>query len=170
MRHAIFAASAASLLLTGSGAGAADPPAAKCVAAEMRQFDFWVGNWTVTDRGKLAGRNHIERILGGCALLENWSGAQGGAGKSLNFYDSDDSRWHQTWIDASGGALFLSGRFENGAMRMSGERAAAGETPAMRHRITWSPLPDGRVRQLWESTPAGREEWSVQFDGLYVRD
>ena len=94
MRLANFAATAATLLLTASGAGTADPPAAKCVAAEMRQFDFWVGDWTVTDRGKLAGRNHIERILGGCALLENWSGAQGGAGKSLNFYDSDDARWH----------------------------------------------------------------------------
>jgi hypothetical protein len=170
MRHANVAASAATLLLTASGAGMAEPPAARCTAAEMRQFDFWVGEWTVTDRGKLAGHNRIERILGGCALLENWSGAAGGAGKSLNFFDADDARWHQTWVDASGGALFLAGRFENGAMRLEGERPAAGETPATRHRITWTPLSDGRVRQLWESTPAGRESWSVQFDGLYVRE
>jgi hypothetical protein len=171
MRHANIAVSAASLLLTCAGAGrAAEPGTSKCAAAPMHQFDFWIGTWKVTDRGKVAGRNHIEAILGGCALLENWSGAGGGSGKSLNFFDKDDARWHQTWIDASGGALFLAGRFENGAMRMEGERAAAGESPATRHRITWTPLPDGRVRQLWESTPLGKDDWQVQFDGTYVRD
>jgi hypothetical protein len=171
MHHARVALAAASAVFSTAGlVSAAEPPASNCTSAQMRQFDFWVGRWTVIDRGKLAGRNHVEIILGGCALLENWSGAGGGAGKSLNFFDADDARWHQTWIDATGGALFLAGRFENGAMRMEGKRGAAGETPATRHRITWTPLPDGRVRQLWESTPAGREEWSVQFDGLYVRE
>ena len=158
------------MLLVSAGVTAADPPASKCTATEMRQFDFWIGAWNVTDRGKQAGHNRIERILDGCALLENWTGAEGGAGKSLNFFDAEDSRWHQTWIDRSGGALFLSGRFENGSMRLEGERAASGETPATRHRITWTPLPGGRVRQLWESSPLGREEWTVQFDGLYVRE
>jgi hypothetical protein len=164
-------ATAASLLLLATfGVTAADPPPAQCAAPEMRQFDFWIGAWKVADRGKHAGHNRIELILNGCALLENWTGAAGGMGKSLNFYDSDDRRWHQTWIDGSGGALFLAGRFENGSMRMEGERAASGETPAQRHRITWTPRPDGQVRQLWESAPAGREEWTVQFDGLYTRE
>jgi hypothetical protein len=166
----VQATAASLMLLVSAGVTAADPPSSKCTAAEMRQFDFWVGAWKVTDRGKLAGHNRIELILDGCALLENWTGAEGGAGKSLNFFDTEDRRWHQTWIDRSGGALFLSGRFENGAMRLEGERAASGETPATRHRITWTALPDGRVRQLWESSPAGREEWTVQFDGLYVRE
>lgn len=169
MRHVNVAASAA-MLLTTAAVIVADPPPTKCTAAEMRQFDFWVGNWKVSDRGMHAGHNRIEKILDGCALLENWSGAQGGEGKSLNFFDTDDRRWHQSWIDRSGNALFLSGRFENGSMRMEGERAASRETPAMRHRITWTPQPDGSVRQLWESSPAGKQEWTVQFDGLYVRE
>jgi hypothetical protein len=166
----IQATAASLMLLVSTGVMAADPPSSGCKAAEMRQFDFWIGAWKVTDRGKHAGHNRIELILDGCALLENWNGAEGGAGKSLNFFDTEDRRWHQTWIDRSGGALFLSGRFENGSMRLEGERAASGETPALRHRITWTPLPDGRVRQLWESSPAGREEWTVQFDGLYARE
>jgi hypothetical protein len=169
MRNA-KATAASLLLLTSACVTAADPPPSRCTAAEMRQFDFWVGAWKVTDRGKHAGHNRIELILDGCALFENWTGAAGGAGKSLNFFDKEDRRWHQAWIDASGGALFLSGRFENGSMRLEGERAATGDAPATRHRITWTPLPEGRVRQLWESSPAGREEWAVQFDGLYVRE
>lgn len=148
---------------------AADPKPVPCSSDQHRQFDFWIGKWTVTDRGQVAGENDIQRILGGCALLENWTGAQGSVGKSLNFFDRVDGRWHQTWIDASGGALFLAGKYENGAMRLAGERAATAKSPAVRHRITWTPQPDGKVRQLWESSPVDQEEWTVQFDGLYER-
>ena len=158
----------AALLMGGSQSVSAEkPPKSGCKDGASRQFDFWLGHWRVTEHGKPAGDNRIELLLEGCALLENWTGAEGGAGKSLNFFDRDDGLWHQTWIDRSGGALFLAGKFENGAMRMEGERPATGKQPATRHRITWTPLPGGKVRQLWESTPAGEEQWSTQFDGLY---
>jgi hypothetical protein len=147
---------------------AENPSKSGCQDAASRQFDFWLGHWRVTEKGKPAGDNRIELLLEGCALLENWTSAQGGAGKSLNFFDRDDGLWHQTWIDRSGGALFLAGKFENGAMRMEGKRPASDKQPATRHRITWTPLPGGRVRQLWESTPVGKEQWSTQFDGLYT--
>ena len=156
------------LLASGTQSLSAEEPLGSgCKDGASRQFDFWVGHWRVTEHGKLAGDNRIEPILDGCALLENWTGAKGGAGKSLNFFDREDGLWHQTWIDRSGGALFLAGKFENGAMRLEGERAATSKQPATRHRITWTPLPGGKVRQLWESTPAGKNLWSTQFDGLY---
>ena len=156
------------LLASGTRSMSAEEPLRSgCKDGASRQFDFWVGHWRVTEHGKLAGDNRVEPILDGCALLENWTGAKGGAGKSLNFFDRDDGLWHQTWIDRSGGALFLAGKFGNGAMRMEGERPATGKQPAVRHRITWTPLPGGKVRQLWESAPAGKDEWSTQFDGLY---
>jgi len=170
MKLAISAVLGAALLTCGANACGAEPvPPMPCAAEPMHQFDFWIGTWHVTENGKPAGLNHIERILDGCALLENWTGAGGGAGKSLNFFDRTDGLWHQTWIDRSGGALFLSGKFENGAMRLTGERPATARQPAVRHRITWTALPGGKVRQLWDSTPASKEEWTVQFDGLYEK-
>jgi hypothetical protein len=156
------------VLVSPASSPAQDTPRPAC-AAESRQFDFWIGRWNVSEKGRPAGVNHIERILGGCALMETWSGAQGGAGRSLNFFDRADGRWHQTWIDASGEALFLSGVLSGGAMRLEGERPASGDQPATRHRITWTPLPGGKVRQLWESRGAAGGEWSVLFDGLYER-
>jgi hypothetical protein len=166
MKITICAALGAALLAGGlAPTEAAEKPS--CDAATLRQFDFWIGNWNVTEKGKPAGKNRIERILDGCALLENWTGAGGGEGKSLNFYDRSDGLWHQTWIDRSGGALFLAGKFENGAMRLVGERPATANAAGQRHRITWTPLPGGKVRQLWESAPPSKEEWTVQFDGLY---
>jgi hypothetical protein len=156
------------LLASGTQSMSAEEPLRSgCKDDASRQFDFWVGHWRVTEHGKPAGDNRIEPILDGCALLENWTGAKGGAGKSLNFFDREDGLWHQTWIDRSGGALFLAGKFENGAMRLEGERPATGKQPATRHRITWTPLPGGKVRQLWESTAVGKSLWSAQFDGLY---
>jgi hypothetical protein len=172
MNDKSFAAAGAALFLAATGSlYAAEPPApapAACTMAVQRQFDFWIGEWVVTENGKVAGHSRIERILGGCALLENWSGAAGGAGKSLNFHDREDGKWHQTWIDVRGGALFLSGAFADGSMRLEGERRATDQEPATRHRITWTRLPDGKVRQVWESTAAGAQAWKVLFDGLYA--
>ena len=90
---------------------AAERSPSGCADQRSRQFDFWIGEWRVTENGKLAGHNRIERVLDGCALIENWTGAKGGSGKSLNFFDRGDGLWHQTWIDRSGGALFLNGQF-----------------------------------------------------------
>jgi tetratricopeptide (TPR) repeat protein len=61
-------------------------------ATENRQFDFWIGEWNVeTTAGQPAGTSKVERILNGCALLENWSG--GGDGKSLNIYNANRNVW-----------------------------------------------------------------------------
>jgi hypothetical protein len=134
-----------------------------------RQFDFWLGDWDVRDAsGKLVGRNRITRAHGGCALEEQWSGNGGVTGSSLNAYDAERSRWHQTWVDNTGGLLLLEGGLRDGRMVMTGQAAAtAGSAPASQ-RISWQPLPDGRVRQLWESSADG-SAWSVVFDGYYTR-
>jgi hypothetical protein len=140
-----------------------------CSAVPYRQFDFWLGSWDVTEKGKVAGTNRIESILGGCALHESWHGASGLQGNSINFYDAPRGLWHQTWIDAAGNGLVLEGKFENGAMRLEGKRP--GSTPGATdlHRITWTPLPDGKVRQLWETSSDSGKSWSEAFDGLYAR-
>jgi hypothetical protein len=142
------------------------PPA--CSAPEHRQFDFWVGDWEVeTADGKHAGTNLVETILGGCVIQEHWKGARGMTGSSFNIYDPGDGLWHQTWVDDHGTLLELKGRLEKGAMVLSGETPARGDAKAARQRITWTPLGDGRVRQLWESSEDGGKTWAVAFDGYY---
>ena len=145
---------------------AAPPPG--CPAEVRHQFDFWVGDWNVTVGGKPAGENRIERILDGCALLENWTGAGGMSGKSLNFYDPLREQWHQTWVDDRGGSLGLDGAFAGGSMVLSGTKQdKAGKTTL--NRITWTALPSGQVRQVWETSSDEGKSWTVAFDGLYTR-
>ena len=147
----------------------AKPPA--CAASEYRQFDFWHGDWDVRDAsGKIVGRNRIVPVQGGCALQENWTGAGGVSGTSLNIYDNDRKRWHQTWVDSTGGLLQLDGGIVNGAMVLRGESVST-DAPSKTalQRITWTPQPDGRVRQLWESSTDSGKTWSVVFDGIYSK-
>ncbi len=108
-----------------------------CSAAPYRQFDFWLGSWDVTEKGKMAGTNRIERILGGCALHESWHGAGGLHGNSINYYDAPRGVWHQTWIDERGNGLVLEGEFENGVMRLEGKRpgSAPGATDSAPHHV-----------------------------------
>lgn len=150
--------------------GILSPPAA-CSSPEYRQFDFWVGEWTVTNsKGQFAGENRVVPAQNGCVIQENWTGADGGSGTSVNGYFDGDRRWHQTWVDSRGGRLDLSGGLVGGKMILRGEVPVRGE-PGRRvlHQITWERHPDGRVRQLWQSSPDGGSSWTVVFDGTYAR-
>lgn len=138
------------------------------IPAEARQFDFWVGEWEVTDpEGSLVGRNSITRLFGGRALAERWSGAGGGEGASLSAWDAARGRWHQTWTDSTGSTLLLDGGLVDGAMVLEGD-APGDEEPSrqQRHRITWTPVDHG-VRQLWQVSDDEGATWAVAFDGHY---
>jgi hypothetical protein len=161
------------VLVPGGPAGAADAPKAPvpppCSASEHRQFDFWLGDWEVRDpAGKVVGRNRITTLHKGCVLFENWSGQGGVTGSSFNIYDAERKVWHQTWVDNSGSLLELEGGFSDGRMVLVSAAPAAGTNPdAGMNRITWQALPDGRVRQLWETSTDRGITWKTVFDGLY---
>ena len=147
------------------------PAGGPCAAAEYRQFDFWVGDWQVTQNGEPAGTNSIHPVHGGCALRENWQGTgEGGiSGSSFNIYDQARGTWHQTWVDSSGSLLLLDGSLVDGSMVLTGQRPTRDGSGQATHRSTWTPNADGSVRQLWEASKDAGSTWSVVFDGLYVR-
>lgn len=134
---------------------------------EARQFDFWIGSWDVrTPQGDLAGTNDVKPGAGGCVLVENWKSAQGGPGQSLNFYDPDAKLWRQIWVDSNAQVTRFEGTFTEGQMRFHGERVMTGgqRVPV---KMTFTPLPDGRVRQMGESSSDGGKSWSVEYDLYY---
>jgi len=142
-----------------------------CNSAEYRQFDFWIGDWSVTSGEEPAGTNSIHPIHNGCALQENWQGSgEGGiSGTSFNLYDQATGRWHQTWVDDSGTLLLLDGGLQDGVMILSGQRPALDGSGMVVHRISWTPNPDGSVRQLWEASKDEGGKWATLFDGLYSK-
>jgi len=136
---------------------------------ESRQFDFWLGEWEArTPDGSLAGTSSIQLILGQCVVYENWTGTLGGSGKSLNMFNSAKGKWQQTWADDSGGVMEFVGEFKDGAMRFNGE-ATAPDGSKFTRRLTFTPLPEGRVRQFSERTTDGGKTWSVEYDLTYSK-
>ncbi len=121
----------------------APPP--PCTAPEYRQFDFWIGEWTVRNPdGKEVGRNHIQKRFNGCVLHESWTSARGFTGESFNTWDPRRGVWHQTWVDGAGTLLLLEGGLQDGAMVLSQDGVGRDGKP-LTQRITWTPLEDGRV-------------------------
>jgi hypothetical protein len=89
-------------------------------------------------------------------------------GESYNVYDASDRRWHQAWVDNSAKRLDLSGGLVERNMVME-QRNTTTTGAVVIQRITWSPLPDGRVRQLWQASRDGGATWTTSFDGFYSR-
>jgi hypothetical protein len=157
------------VLTLGVGAQSPAPaPPPPCAGPEYRAFDFWIGEWNVHGaNGKLAGTNSIKREMGGCVLHERYDTGRGYSGESFNIYDAPRKVWHQTWVDSGGLLLVLEGGVRDGKMILEGQTVGP-DQKSTRHRITWTPNPDGSVRQFWESSgPTG--EWTVAFDGKYTR-
>ena len=139
-----------------------------CGAPENRQFDFWVGDWQVhRPDGSFAGMNRITLEYGGCVVHEHYTTGRGYSGESLNTYDAARKLWHQTWVDDSGLLLMLDGHWDGKSMLLEGDAAGA-DGALTKQRITWSPSPDGSVRQLWESADS-KGAWVVVFDGQYTK-
>jgi hypothetical protein len=161
--HITAAALVLSLCAARDGHAATKP----CATPEHRQFDFWIGEWVVhAPNGKLAGTSRISLEYGGCVIHERYDTGRGYSGESLNIYDAPRKRWHQSWVDDDGTLLLLEGGLEDGKMVLEGPGIGSDGGP-IEHRITWTPNPDGTVRQFWESTDA-KGEWQVVFDGTYT--
>jgi hypothetical protein len=131
-----------------------------------RDFDFWIGEWDVFGPlGRQVGTNTIASLFGGGAISEHWRGGGDVEGHSLNAYDASTGRWHQTWVDSTGGLLLLNGGLSGGSMVLEGTAPGAGGAPE-RQRITWTPE-DGGVRQHWETSADDGATWLTAFDGHY---
>jgi hypothetical protein len=69
------------------------------------KLDFRLGNWDVYDNhdGTVNRTDVVEKIVGGCALVENWREAVGsGEGKSLFYYQKANKQWKQVWVTDAG--------------------------------------------------------------------
>lgn len=155
----------------GAGTDQPQPPRYPCKESEQhRAFDFWVGEWDVTFQDKHAGVNRIELILGDCVLFENWTSAGGAyAGKSFNYYDKAEDHWRQIWIDDRGGVIEFTGDVKDGVMYYTATTRSQPDGGEIEHKLTFTPNDDGSVRQLWEQSKDGGENWNTVWDGHYVR-
>ncbi len=163
--------------LFGCGAARATPPAGfssatSCETSEYHRLDFWLGEWNVTSAGKLDGTNVVAKVLGGCAIEERWSDADGSSGKSLFTFDRALGKWKQTWATSVGTwkekrEIEIDFDGTPGTVRFLGEVPRPGGGTAL-DRTTLTPLAGGRVLQVIERSTDGGATWE-RWEGLYVK-
>jgi hypothetical protein len=146
-------------------ADSAPQPSYPCEDDErFSAFDFWVGEWDVHDA---SGTYHREER--GCVLVENWTGAGGSTGMSINYLDTKSDEWVQFWIAAGGYYIDYRGGMTDDGMSLKGiiHTFSSGKTSPFRG--LWTALPDGRVRQFFEISSDDGETWVTWFEGFYTR-
>ncbi len=165
-------------VLTTASPARAQAAVRPCNDSVFRQFDFWVGEWTVSGpKGAVIAHSTIQRVANDCAITEHWRPLNGPDGVSISWYATSDSMWHQQWVGGGGWIERLAGGFHDGTMTMlatesamlpgSGNPASAAP-PAGKYRTNWALEPDGSVRQWGESTTDG-VTWTTAFVGIYRR-
>ena len=169
MQYSTIALAGAALVATPISAQTPQKPA-PCSTSEYRQFDFWVGEWNVFATGKTmqVATSRIEKLYGGCAIRENWMPNSGTAGGSLNGYDAREKLWRQTWHDGSGARVEFDGGLANANMVLTGlwrDVIAPGKDALV--RMTYTPSPDGSVRQFGEQSVDFGVTWQTSFDFTY---
>jgi len=183
------------LALAGAGAAAAQtqpakpaappaPPAAvpaptpappPCAGPEFHQLDFWIGDWNLTHRARVArdkdewtdgtGTNSIRKILDDCVVEEHFEDkANAFRGQSASVYDPQRHLWQQTWVDNAAGYLVLTGTFENGRMTL--------QTPVLENRTKRMVFHDIKPDSFdwdWESSIDGGKTWVAMWKIHYAR-
>jgi ketosteroid isomerase-like protein len=138
-----------------------------CSGPEYRQFDFWLGDWDAFEAGKAAviARTHVDRILDGCVLREDYESVNGLKGQSFSLYDASRRIWHQSWATNRGQLLTVEGTIENGEMVLAGTDRAADDVKRL-VRGTWQPVKGGVRETAVTSLDAGKT-WQPWFDLVF---
>lgn len=140
-------------------------------------FDFWLGEWELTwedtDGTEGRGTNHIERVLGGKVIKENFeahSGAyKGFKGKSYSVYNSRTGEWKQTWVDNSGGYLDFTGELD-GEKRIFKRKGLSPQGKEILQRMVFYNISKNSLTWDWEISEDNGETWELRWQINYERD
>ena len=151
----------------------AQVPAYGCDSAESKQFDFWVGEWELSyvEDGKPGkSRNHVSKVLDGCAILEEFSGAPGTKldGRSYSTFDRLTGKWKQTWVDNTANYLDFTGGMVDGRMVLSREMTGR-DGQRISQRMVFQDIRRDGLKWLWQRSEDGGRTWSTQWEIDYRR-
>lgn len=136
-------------------------------------LDFWVGTWVVTSNGKRQGTDRVTKIVGQCAVEEEWADTDGHMGRSLFYVAPAPHRWRQ--VRVTDAAPMVGGTKEKAMVahvtgqssRFQGE-LPLGDGRVILDRTTLTKQADGRVHQVIEISRDGGTTWQVNFDADYA--
>lgn len=132
------------------------PPAA-------RQFDFWLGSWTVIGDEAFAGAGTLSTfgLGGGITVLQSLESNDGYQLSGVATYHPQDRIWNYVSIDSNGRHIDLTGGMSSGRMTLEGMLAGPDEAPGTLARMTFDRPNDREVTQTLEVSTDGGQNWTV---------
>lgn len=150
-------------------------PIPPCSSPEHRQFDFWLGDWSLSwpaeqsggQPGELGqGTNRIETMFGDCVISEQFATSDGSfRGHSVSVYDERMGMWRQTWVDSSGAFLYFTGGFDGETMELRTEPIERGDETVL-NRMVFKDIGAEALRWEWQGSRDGGQTW----DDLWTID
>ena len=145
---------------------------ATCDLPQYHQLDFWVGDWKVYDGDELVAIDHVQKHTEGCIIQQNLTfltdmyrrpGVKYRlSGISINRFDGE--RWVQMWADNQWGTILMYG-----TIAPDGSLVLTSVVPSRNRDIkdVWEKRPDGSLRNLHYTAPAGSGRWQKYGDLTY---
>lgn len=139
-------------------------------------FDFWLGSWELSwedaDGTQGHGINHVERVLDGNVIKENFEAHTGSykgfIGKSYSVYNTRTGEWKQTWVDNNGGYLDFTGEFD-GDKRIFKRKGINPEGEEILQRMIFYDITENSMTWDWEISEDNGETWQLRWRIFYER-
>jgi hypothetical protein len=138
--------------------------------SETRQFDYWLGEWSIATNEKPGtATSKVYLSLDKCAVIESWNDGKGHSGENIFAYSFDDHSWRGMFVDNRGHAhVFVDGKVSDGSAEFDGpSRGSNGE--AVLNRIRVVRVSPHEVKQTWEKSTDNGATWTTVFSGNYMR-
>ena len=175
MKNLFLAVSVSGLLLSPAvifAQEADQAPQNYCAdTAGFSDWDFWVGEWKVytNDEARThVGDNSITKHYENCLVKETWV-SPGGGGFSINYFNPVKGEWRQVWVANGYSIDYAGGLNEQGQMALEGEIYNYQAKSTSPFRGNWTPEENGDVIQRFEVFNSEKQEWTVWFEGRYVK-
>jgi hypothetical protein len=171
--HYVLAVTAG-LIMSGAAAQGLPP------APEARQFDFWIGDWDVHVRQRVArdkdewqegeATNKITSSFSGRVIEEHFDGArlpQPNVGMSVSVYNPHLHQWQQTWVDDQGNYLDFVGAFADGKMVLN--HVAQRQGKKILFRMVFEDIARDSLTWKWERSRDDGKTWLLLLEERYTR-
>jgi hypothetical protein len=141
-----------------------------------RQLDFWIGEWELTGKQRVApdkeewremkATNSIHAKFKGNVIEEHFS-MPGFEGGSVSVFDRATKTWKQTWVDDQGSYLDFTGECQDGRMTFSRKVGAPGTS--ILQRMVFHDIQPDSLTWDWETSRDEGKSWRLMWQLSYRR-
>ena len=135
----------------------------ECMSPNLSFFDFLIGKWQKTES---AGKKEIKKILGGCAIREEWR-LEGFNATLLRNFDRSTNKWYLTFTAHNLVPQVWEGRFENGNWYFYRDWQLNGKP--RRSRTFWKKTSDKSFDRTVEQLNDDGKTWRLHVSSSYKK-